>query len=70
MKKTTVFISYSHADSEFVNDLADKLKASGVDVWIDRWKIKVGDSITQKINEGIGESDYLLIVLFILTRFV
>lgn len=63
MKKPRVFISYSHTDSKFVNELADKLQASGVDVWIDKWKIKVGDSITGKINEGIGESDFLLVVL-------
>jgi formylglycine-generating enzyme required for sulfatase activity len=62
-KKPTVFISYSHADSRFVDELADKLKASGVDVWIDKWKFKVGDSITHKINEGIGASDFLIIVL-------
>ena len=59
----TVFISYSHADSQFVDWLADKLKASGVDVWIDKWMIKVGDSITQKINEGISDSDFLIVVL-------
>ncbi|MCJ7662052.1 MAG: toll/interleukin-1 receptor domain-containing protein [Anaerolineales bacterium] len=63
MKKPTVFISYSHADSKFVNELADKLNASGVDVWIDKWKIKVGDSITGKINDGIGSSDFLIVVL-------
>ena len=63
MKKLTVFISYSHANSQFVDWLADKLKASGIDVWIDKWMIKVGDSITQKINEGIGASDFLIVVL-------
>lgn len=62
-KKPTVFISYSHADSQFVDNLAKRLKATGVDVWIDKWMIKVGDSITGKINEGIGASDYLVIVL-------
>jgi formylglycine-generating enzyme required for sulfatase activity len=63
MNKPTVFISYSHADSHFVNQLADQLKASGVNVWIDKWMIKVGDSITHKINEGIGASDWLIVVL-------
>ncbi len=63
MKKPTVFISYSHADSKFVNQFADQLKASGVNVWIDKWMIKVGDSITHKINEGIGASDWLIVVL-------
>ena len=63
MTKPTVFVCYSHADSESVDWLADELKASGVDVWIDKWKIKVGDSITERINEGIGASDFLIVVL-------
>jgi formylglycine-generating enzyme required for sulfatase activity len=63
VKKPTVFISYSHADKRFVDGLANRLKASGVDVWIDKWMIKVGDSITEKINEGIGASDWLIVVL-------
>ena len=63
MAQTRVFISYSHADSAFVDQLADRLKACGIDVWIDKWKIKVGDSITHKIDEGIGTSDFLIIVL-------
>jgi sulfatase modifying factor 1 len=62
-KKPTVFISYSHADSHFVDTLAERLKKTGVHVWIDKWMIKVGDSITGKINEGIGASDFLIIIL-------
>ena len=63
MGKPRVFIGYTHEDSKFVDDLAIRLRASRVDVWIDKWKIKIGDSITQRINEGIGESDFLIIVL-------
>ena len=63
MKKPTVFISYCHADNQFVDGLANRLKASGIDVWTDKWMIKVGDSITHKINEGIGASDWLILVL-------
>ena len=63
MKKPTVFISYSHADRHFVDKLTKSLEATGVDVWFDKWKIKVGDSITQKINEGIGASDFLIVIL-------
>lgn len=63
LKKPTVFISYSHADSKFADWLADKLRSSGVDVWIDKWMIRVGDSITQKVNEGIGVSDFLIVIL-------
>ena len=63
LKKPVGFISYSHTDSKFADWLAEKLKASGVAVWIDKWEIKVGNSITQKINEGIIASDFLIVVL-------
>lgn len=62
-KKTTVFVSYSHADSSFVDRLIGDLKKGNIDVWIDKWAIRVGDSITDKVNEGIGSSDFLIIVL-------
>jgi len=63
LTKPTVFISYSHADSKSIDQLVDKLQASGVAVWIDKWMIKVGDSITQRIDAGIGSSDFLIVVL-------
>ena len=58
-----VFISYSSKDRRFIERLAKDLKAAGVDVWWDEWEIKVGDSIVQKINDGIQESAYLIVVL-------
>ena len=63
MRKPTVFISYSHTDSMFVSHLVETLLKSGIDIWIDRWKVKVGDSIAQRISEGIETSDFLIVVL-------
>lgn len=57
-----VFISYSHSDKEFVDKLAMNLVKSNIPIWLDRWELKVGDSITQKIQEVLSESDYLLMV--------
>jgi predicted esterase len=59
----TVFISYSNKDRDFAERLATDLRASGAGVWFDQWKIKVGHSITQKINDGIHDNDYLAVVL-------
>jgi len=59
----TVFISYSNKDRGFAERLATDLRASGAGVWFDQWEIKVGDSITQKINDGIHDNDYLAAVL-------
>jgi formylglycine-generating enzyme required for sulfatase activity len=59
----TVFISYSSKDRDFAERLATDLRASGAGVWFDQWEIKVGDSIAQKINDGIHDNDYLAVVL-------
>lgn len=59
----TAFISYSPNDAAFVDRLAEDLVANGVGVWLERWEIRVGDSITDRIQQGLVESDYLLVVL-------
>lgn len=62
-EKPKVFISYSSRDNEFVDCLVSDLIFANIPVWIDKWEIKVGDSIISKINEGIKDSDYLAIIL-------
>jgi hypothetical protein len=58
------FISYSHSDKEFVHLMAEDLISSGVDVWIDKWEIQLGDSLIQKIFlEGLENTDFILICL-------
>jgi len=59
----SVFLSHTQADKPFVEKLADHLKKLGVNVWFDKWEIKVGDSVTWKINDGIRENEFLAIVL-------
>lgn len=61
--KGSVFICYSSQDRSFVEKLAKDLVGHGIQVWYDRWEIKVGDSITRKISEGIKRNDYLCVVL-------
>jgi hypothetical protein len=61
--KSKTFICHSSKDHAFVNKLAKRLKKEGVDVWIDDWEIKVGDSIMEKINEGLENSSFFVIVL-------
>jgi hypothetical protein len=58
-----VFISYTRSDRAFVSQLAERLKADGIDVWWDQWEIGIGDSIVDKINSGLAEADILAIVL-------
>ncbi|MES0336785.1 MAG: toll/interleukin-1 receptor domain-containing protein [Candidatus Magnetobacterium sp. LHC-1] len=59
-----IFISYASEDRKFALSLAKKLKKDFPDdgVWIDRWEIKVGDSIVEKINDGLEKSSFLIVV--------
>lgn len=58
-----VFLSHSTQDKEFVEQLAVRLQEAGLDVWYDKWEIKIGDSIAERINDGITRADFLVVVL-------
>ncbi len=57
-----VFISHSSVDKDFASRLCTDLQNTGLPVWFDMWDIKVGESIVKKINQGLEQSDYLVVV--------
>jgi len=57
------FISHSSKDKAFVRQLAADLVAAGVQVWIDEQRVKVGDSIPERVAQGVADSDFFLIVI-------
>lgn len=58
------FISYSSKDEEFVSRLAMDLRTrEGIDVWFDQWEINPGDTIPEKLEEGLSEAEVLVLVL-------
>ncbi|MDT8975713.1 toll/interleukin-1 receptor domain-containing protein [Paenibacillus sp. chi10] len=59
----SIFLSHTSIDKPFVEKLARDLKRLGVNVWFDKWEIKIGDSITWKIEDGIRENEFLGLVL-------
>jgi hypothetical protein len=58
-----IFLSHTHADNSFANTLAKDLARAGARVWIDEAEIQVGDSLIEKIRDGIDSMDYLAVVL-------
>jgi hypothetical protein len=52
-----VFISYSHGDARFCDRLVMDLRASDVPATYDKWLLRVGDSIIQKIAAEVSEAD-------------
>lgn len=57
------FVSHSGQDRAFVERFAADLWAVGVIAWYSRWEIKAGDSIPAKIDAGIEECEFFIIVL-------
>ncbi len=59
----TIFISYSHADKEKVDLIAANMVKRNAQVWVDTWELNVGDSLIQRVQHAITESDALLVIL-------
>jgi hypothetical protein len=57
------FISHATLDHPFVEKFAADLRANGVDAWFSKWEIKPGDSIPAKIDEGLEDCEFFIIVL-------
>ncbi len=57
------FVSYSHQDAAVVDRLSTGLRRRGFSVWRDSEQIRVGESIRRRIEQGIGSSTFLLLVL-------
>jgi len=60
---TQVFISYSRTDIEFVQRLATDLEHEGFDVWWDLTDIQGSDVWERKIEEGLRNCKYFIVVL-------
>ena len=57
----SVFISHRGADQDAAERLARELRNRGHVVWLDAWKINIGDSTIERINDGLSGSSYLVL---------
>jgi len=56
----SIFISYRRADLTEAERLAEAVRAAGHDVWLDDWRIDIGDSITGEMDTGLAGARYLV----------
>lgn len=59
----SIFLSHTAADKPFVRNLARDLENHGVKYWLDEAEIKIGESLIEKIRQGIDEFDYVAVIL-------
>lgn len=63
-KQYDVFISHASEDKEeVVRPLAIALQAKGVRVWYDEFEMKIGDSLRRKIDQGLANSRFGIVVI-------
>ncbi len=58
-----IFICHAGEDKdEIVRPIVEALSQSGISCWYDEAEIRWGDSIVQKVNEGLASSRYVVVV--------
>ncbi len=58
--KFDLFLSYAISDREIVRNIADRLRDTGLRVWVDFWQIQAGDLIGKAIDDGLDSSRVLV----------
>ncbi len=59
----SVFISHSGVDKDFARKLSNDLLNEGLSVWLDEWELRFGDSLWDKIDQGIVNADFVLLLM-------
>lgn len=60
----TFFISHASEDKdEVVRPLANALKNLGIKVWYDEFEMRIGDSLRRKIDKGLANSRFGIVVV-------
>ena len=63
-KEFDFFISHASEDKDdIVRDLADSLKKEGFEVWYDEFELKIGDSLRKKIDTGLSNSRFGIVII-------
>jgi len=64
VRQYDVFISHASEDKdEVVRPLAVALQKEGLQVWYDEFELKIGDSLRRKIDKGLANSRFGIVVL-------
>lgn len=59
-----VYLAHASEDhSALARPLANRLMENGVEVWLDAWEIRTGDSLKRKMEEGLGGCTHFVVLL-------
>ena len=58
-----VFLSYAWEDRELAGQIAKAFQGNGIETFWAEWSIGPGDSLVQKINEGLADCTHFVVLL-------
>jgi hypothetical protein len=58
-----VFLSYAFEDKQLAERIAHTLQAQGIDTWWAGWCMAAGDSLRQKIDQGLAGCTHFVVLL-------
>lgn len=62
-KKYVAFLAHANDDHAFALRIAGALHAQGIATFIDDWELRSGDSIRQKLAQGIADCTHFIVLL-------
>ena len=63
MKQWDAFISHAGEDKNVVVSLAEALRSAGLKIWLDKQMLRLGDSLWEKMDEGLADSRFGIVFL-------
>ena len=63
LDRQQVFISYSHRDADWARSFAEELKKRGLEVWLDQFRVRAGESLADALESGLRSSDVFVTLI-------
>jgi len=57
------FLCHSSKNKDLVSRLDADFRRNGIDTFFDKWEIRSGDSIRQKLDQGLGQCTHFIVLL-------
>ena len=58
-----IYLAHASGDKPRIRPLAEYLMANGIEVWFDEWEIEPGDSLREKMEEGLSAMTHFVVAL-------
>lgn len=63
MTSPIAFLAHASEDKDLARRIVISLADSGISTFFDKWEIRTGDSIRQKIDQGLSNCRHFLVLL-------